>query len=603
MVVVMMMMEEEERLKRLKRHELIEEERKKLLIEEVFLRLPPPSVARFKSISKWWRRYLSEPPFVDRYEARNLSVLGFFYQTNYNKFVFRAIPSNPSPNPNDKSSRSISISTGNRLRTGFEAHIGASDNTLLVINSSNGLLLLYSSMPVPCYEVYNPTTGDKVSVRFSYNYETFATRYMVFGFAFDPYSTHPCFTIVDIADTGARKFRVFSYYSLRSYWRTTYHRVPSYVRDDYALSGRSTFCRGALHWLLEPSGVVSFDVRANTISFSLIDIPADEKYLDDDGLCICVKMMRDAGLYSNGYCSCRYLGVSRDDLIYIRVTGHSQLSLWALNCGTWSHTSVINVGNLPESLFLGCVLEFHKMETPILYLRLKRRIFSYSLIDGVLQELFRITKEYGGGENCLGFIIPYQLPRISLSIPSFTPQDLPSNDVLFASLFNAVKQLQADPLGGCFQYAITEDMLAHPKANMFLDRVRSIVCRLNDDGLIHLYSQRGICQVAAKCFPHLQHIEFDPTGIPVWSFYNLHAPSTFIGLRDTVVKYNDFIRVEGCLYGCTAKPVRWEVIQRVRAWRSHTTRVRSCSPSDQPKLKLFPLQLLGGIESISSALP
>ncbi|KAL7187714.1 hypothetical protein ACSBR1_037721 [Camellia fascicularis] len=187
------------------------------------------------------------------------------------------------------------------------------------------------------------------------------------------------------------------------------------------------------------------------------------------------------------------------------------------------------------------------METPILYLRLKRRIFSYSLIDGVLQELFRITKEYGGGENCLGFIIPYQLLRISLSIPSFTPQDLPSNDVLFASLFNAAKQLQADPL------AITEDMLAHPKANMFLDRVRSIVCRLNDDGLIHLYSQCRICQVAAKCFPHLQHIEFDPTGIPVWSFYNLHAPSTFIGLRDTVVKYNDFIRVEGCPYGCTAK--------------------------------------------------
>ncbi|KAF5958733.1 hypothetical protein HYC85_005958 [Camellia sinensis] len=84
---------------------------------------------------------------------------------------------------------------------------------------------------------------------------------------------------------------------------------------------------------------------------------------------------------------------------------------------------------------------------------------------------------------------------------------LPSNDVLFASLFNAVKQLQADPL------AITKDMLAHPKANMFLDR----------------------------------HIKFDPTGISVWSFYNLHAHFTFVGLRDAVVKYNDFIRVEGCL--------------------------------------------------------
>ncbi|KAL7167938.1 hypothetical protein ACSBR2_038385 [Camellia fascicularis] len=159
-VVVMMIEEEEEHMKRMKRNELIKEEHKKLLIEEVFFRLPLPSVARFKSISKWWRRYLSEPPFVDRYEARNLSVLGFFYQTNYNKFIFRAIPSNP----NDKSSSSISISTGNRLRTNFESHIGASDNTLLVINSSNGLLFLYSSMPVPYYEVYNPTTSDKVSV-------------------------------------------------------------------------------------------------------------------------------------------------------------------------------------------------------------------------------------------------------------------------------------------------------------------------------------------------------------------------------------------------------------------------------------------------------
>ncbi|KAL7160919.1 hypothetical protein ACSBR2_041544 [Camellia fascicularis] len=261
------------------------------------------------------------------------------------------------------SSSSILISTGNRLRTGFESHCRASYSTLLVINSSNGLLLLYSSMPALYYEVYNPTTGDKVSARFSFNYETFATRYMVFGFAFDPYSAHPYFTIIDIADTGAH---------------------------------------------------------------------------------------------------------------------------------------------------------------------------------------------------------------------------LPTTDASFAFLFNAVKQLQADPL------AITEDTFAHPKANMFLARAKSIVRHLNDDGLIHL------CNI--------------------------------------VVKYNDFIRVEGCLYGCTAKhedsskafvsnlpsailpylwgsdifcfyQVRCEVIQRVRVWSSHTTRVRSCSPSDQQKLKLLPLELLGGIESISSALP
>ncbi|KAF7127295.1 hypothetical protein RHSIM_Rhsim11G0048200 [Rhododendron simsii] len=57
-------------------------------------------------------------------------------------------------------------------------------------------------------------------------------------------------------------------------WVTTHHAPPAHVREKhYVLSGPSVFYRGALHWLLEPSSVIAYNISAKTVSFSLVTVP------------------------------------------------------------------------------------------------------------------------------------------------------------------------------------------------------------------------------------------------------------------------------------------------------------------------------------------
>ncbi|KAH7845562.1 hypothetical protein Vadar_003566 [Vaccinium darrowii] len=367
-----------------------------------------------KCISPGSLKCLLKVPALQRYQLRDVSLLGFFHQRSHRSFVFTAIPSNLSPD----------ISANEVLQAGMQSH-GMVDDTCVVLNSSSGLLHLYSSKPTPHYEVYNPTVGDRVYVGASYFLENVAERFMVFGFSFNPYCTNPYFTIVEVTDCApGNSLRVNAYSSLSpSVWETTFHQLPSNLRHDYVLLGQSTFYEGALHWLLEPSGIIAYDIRAKTISFSLMDIPVDENYLDENGLCGCIKKMRGSGMYSSGRCSCRYLGESGDQLLYTRVTGDSELSLWILkdyDRGEWFPPCRIVVENLPTSLYFGCVLAFDRMDTGLLFIRVKKQIFSYSWENEELKLLLEIRKDYGGQENCLGFIIPYELPRISLTIPDGT---------------------------------------------------------------------------------------------------------------------------------------------------------------------------------------
>lgn len=347
-------------------------------------------------------------------------VVGFFYQKNITAFVFSPILSNFPPG----------ASTGHLRKTHLKPYrSGILGNTVGLINSSNGLILLYWTKPTPRYLVHNPITHDKFHVRLAFNFRSVSLRFLVFGFAFDPYRDDPCFTIVQVSDiVGPMPIRVCSYTcssSLRSRrsasWVTTHHALPECVRDKFfALSGPSVFYRGALHWLLEPSGVVAYNISTKSVSFSLVTIPGDEKYVDGDGVCSCVKKMKNAGLYSNGCCSCRYLGESGDKLVYVRVTDNSRLTMWTLTDyfdGVWLPTGDIVVDKLPRSLYFGRMLAFDRTEPRLLYLVVGSDIFSYSCISGELKKLCKIVKEYGGRENCLGVIIPYELQNITPSIP------------------------------------------------------------------------------------------------------------------------------------------------------------------------------------------
>lgn len=134
-------------------------------------------------------------------------------------------------------------------------------------------------------------------------------------------------------------------------------------------------------------------------------------------------------------------------------------------------------------------------------------------------------------------------------------------------------------------------MVADPRVNTFLAKVKAGGYGSSTDGVLHLFHLSGISQVAVNYFPHQKlPVEFDATGPPLWSSYNFHAPSTlndiqgkdiyclscmqiyvpffllwprsfhflvmefiYFFLLDAVVKYNDFVRLEASLYGCTAE--------------------------------------------------
>lgn len=141
-------------------------------------------------------------------------------------------------------------------------------------------------------------------------------------------------------------------------------------------------------------------------------------------------------------------------------------------------------------------------------------------------------------------------------------------------------------------------MVADPIVNtFFLAKVKEAGgyrSSTDGDGVLHLYHLSGISQVGVNYFPHQKlPVEFDATGPPLWSSYNFHAPSTLNDIRgkdiyclscmqiyvpffllwpriklsfsgdgiysfyffllDAVVKYNDFVRLEASLYGCTAE--------------------------------------------------
>ncbi|KAF7127432.1 hypothetical protein RHSIM_Rhsim11G0048400 [Rhododendron simsii] len=489
-----------------------------------------------KCISVGSLKCFLEAPILQRYQARDVSLLGFFHQRSHSSFVFTAIPSNLSHD----------VSAGRVSQAGMQSH-GVVDDTLAVLNSSSGLLLLYSSKPTPHYEVYNPTVGERVSVGSSYFLENVAERFMVFGFSFNPYCTNPYFTIVEVTDHApSNSLRVDAYSSLSpSVWETTFHQLPSNVRDDYVLLGQSIFYEGALHWLLEPSGVIAYNIHAKTISVSLMNIPVDEDYLDENGLCCCIKKMRGSGMYSSGRCSCRYLGESGDQLVYTRVTGDSELSLWILkdyDRGEWSTPRRIAVEKLSTSLSFGCLLAFDRMDPGLLFIRVKKQIFSYNCVNEELKLLCEISKDYGGQENCLGFIIPYELPRIPATIPNGM---MPEYDRCLGYVLYSLKCVHEDS---------SDDMVADPRVNTFLAKVKAGGYGSSTDGVLHLYHLSGISQVAVNYFPHQKlPVEFDATGPPLWSSYNFDSPSTLNDIRDAVVKYNDFVRLEASLYGCIAE--------------------------------------------------
>lgn len=212
---------------------------------------------------------------------------------------------------------------------------GTRGGNLAPSNSSNGLILLYDS----CFRkgnssfiVYDPSNADYITLPIAPSLvekpdtSLRIKGFLVYGFAFDPYSINPKFTVAELTDDGGF-IRVNIYTSISKTWTTgTYPAIEP--MDNFMLSGPSVSFTDALHWLLESSGVIAYTIR-NKKSHEFTSVLGDLACVDDEGYCNCVRKMMDSG--RDGYfqckCTCRYLGESIDHLIYVRATGNAEFSV------------------------------------------------------------------------------------------------------------------------------------------------------------------------------------------------------------------------------------------------------------------------------------
>uniref|UniRef100_A0A6N2LFY4 F-box domain-containing protein n=1 Tax=Salix viminalis TaxID=40686 RepID=A0A6N2LFY4_SALVM len=376
------------------------------LMQGIFSRLPPQSMARCKSVSKQWLSWLSSKYFLTQKQAKNLTLAGFYYNSTYNTYQGCClVPPLPPLLPQD------------------DRH-GTRRGILAPLNSSNGLVLLYNSYlgkGNSSFIVYDPSHADHITLPIAPSLvekpdaSLRIKRFLVYGFAFDPHSISPNFTVAELSDDGG-SIRVNIYSSITNTWTTGNYPAIEPV-DSFMLSGPSVFFRGALHWLLEPSGVISYTIR-NKKLHEFTSVPGDLAYVDDEGYCNCVRKMMDSGRdgYSQCKCTCRYLGESMDHLIYVRATGDAEFSVWTLDDyyrRIWSPRHCIVINNLPaDSLFYGKFLAFDRKDINVIFFRLQRQIFSYNQIKAELKEICSIQKEYGDDDICSGFILPYEVSTI-----------------------------------------------------------------------------------------------------------------------------------------------------------------------------------------------
>lgn len=216
---------------------------------------------------------------------------------------------------------------------------GTRGGNLAPSNSSNGLILLYDSYfrkGSSSFIVYDPSNAGYITLPIAPSLvekpdtSLRIKGFLVYGFAFDPYSINPNFTVAELTDDGG-SIRVNNYSSISKTWTPGTYPANEHM-DSFMLSGPSVFFTDALHWLLEPSGVIAYTIR-NKKLHEFTSVPGDLACVDNEGYCNCVRKMMDSG--GDGYfqckCTCRYLGESMDHLIYVRATGNAEFSVWTLD--------------------------------------------------------------------------------------------------------------------------------------------------------------------------------------------------------------------------------------------------------------------------------
>lgn len=358
-------------------------------------------------------------------QKENSPRLAFLYNATY-KFVDTVFVPKPSDSQNPPR-----FQFRNQMKPNH-------DSVIAILNSSNGVLLFYCSFYLKkspsLYFLQHPHTKEPVghaSIPTTISLPS-PNRFLVHGFFFDPHSPRLSFTILEICDTsspcpGSVLVNRYSSLDTPRRWRPQMvHRGDEFVPllgENFVFSGYSTYLHGALHWLLEPSGVIAYYLDADAFKFSLINIPGDMSHVNEFGLCNCITSTYMKGnpttsrSTTRSACNCRYLGECRDKLVYARITGDSEFSVWILEdyyAAVWSNCLRVRVDNVESSLYGGRVLAFSRTNAHIVFLRVKNRIISFNYMTGKVNRVGPMHKFYSSCEDRWdGFVVPLEVPSVA----------------------------------------------------------------------------------------------------------------------------------------------------------------------------------------------
>ncbi|KAF8389204.1 hypothetical protein HHK36_025897 [Tetracentron sinense] len=206
---------------------------------------------------------------------------------------------------------------------------------------------------------------------------------------------------------GNNALQINTFSSYTSKWRI---REQAFLCENFTLSGASTFLNGALHWLSPPLGILVYDIKSGHIS--VITTPDDFSYFWR-------KEELEGVRYRFPY---RYLGESRERLIYVRISAKAEFFLWTLEDYYQrklylSYRVVVDIDVLLRCLLSCPVVGFDRRDPHVVYFNSGKRIFPYDLKNRELKPLHYTILDYPATTRFHGLVCPYELPRSPPSIP------------------------------------------------------------------------------------------------------------------------------------------------------------------------------------------
>nr|XP_043626105.1 F-box/kelch-repeat protein At3g06240-like [Erigeron canadensis] len=225
------------------------------LIVEIFTRLPPKSLVRFKSLNKWWCRRICSPDFIRRHTLvcspqKSFLFMHELFQPGESKTLY-TIHSEDGLPLIVKKTDGIPIRISFKFPYPESAQIIASCNGILCISErGNNTPIITQNNTTPLISLWNPSIRHKLTLPPLPSTQSWFVCNGVaagFGFGFDPKSDDYKIIWIDTFGSGKRPKSAFVYALKTGAWCEIAYPASPFTR----FWSRGCFLNGALHWLVD----------------------------------------------------------------------------------------------------------------------------------------------------------------------------------------------------------------------------------------------------------------------------------------------------------------------------------------------------------------